>query len=155
VAQAETAAEITAAQSQTSQHPKPPRRKPARRPLPDHLPRERIVLPSPTACPCGGKLRKLGEDVTETLERVPARWKVIQHVREKMTCRACEAITQPPAPSHPIARGRAGPQLLADVLFGKYGATCRSTGKATSTRARASSSTCRPWPTGSGPLLRR
>ena len=123
VAQAATADEIGAAQSQTSRHPKPPRRKPARRPLPDHLPRERIVLPSPTACPCcGGKLRKLGEDVTETLERVPARWKVIQHVREKMTCRTCEAIAQPPAPSHPIARGRAGPQLLADVLFGKYGA---------------------------------
>jgi len=56
------------------------------------------------------------------LERVPASWKVIQIVREKMTCRQCEAITQPPAPSHPIARGRAGPQLLADVLFGKYGA---------------------------------
>ena len=74
-------------------------------------------------CPCcGGKLRKLGEDITETLERVPAQWKVIQHVREKLTCRTCESITQPPAPSHPIARGRAGPQLLAEVLFGKYGA---------------------------------
>jgi transposase len=100
-----------------------PRQKPARRPLPENLPRERRVEPSPLACPCcGGRLRKLGEDITETLEREPARWKVIQHVREKMTCRACEAITQPPAPSHPIARGRAGPQLLADVLFGKYGA---------------------------------
>jgi transposase len=99
------------------------RRKPARRPLPDHLPRERRVEPSPSACPCcGGRLRKLGEDVTEMLERVPASWKVIQIVREKMTCRACEQITQPPAPSHPIARGRAGPQLLADILFGKYGA---------------------------------
>jgi transposase len=71
---------------------------------------------------CGGPLRKLGEDITETLERVPAQWKVIQHVREKLTCRTCESITQPPAPSHPIARGRAGPQLLAEVLFGKYGA---------------------------------
>src|SRR5207344_159473 len=71
---------------------------------------------------CGGRLRKLGEDVTETLERVPARWKVVQYVREKMTCRSCEAITQPPAPSHPIARGRAGPQLLAEILSGKYGA---------------------------------
>jgi hypothetical protein len=56
------------------------------------------------------------------LERVPARWKVIEIVREKMTCRRCEQITQPPAPSHPLARGRAGPQLLAEVLFGKYGA---------------------------------
>jgi len=130
VAQAATADEIAAAQSQPSQRDgeqvprsKPPRRKPARRPLPETLPRERRVEPSPSACPCcGGKLRKLGEDITEMLERVPASWKVIQIVREKMTCRQCEAITQPPAPSHPIARGRAGPQLLADVLFGKYGA---------------------------------
>jgi transposase len=100
-----------------------PRRKPARRPFPDHLPRERIVYPVPTACPCcGGILRKIGEDVTEMLEQVPARWKVIQHVREKFSCRGCEAITQPPAPSHPIARGRAGPCLLAQVLFSKYGA---------------------------------
>ena len=98
------------------------RRKPARRPLPEHLPRERIVYPAPSACPCcGGALHKLGEDVTETLELVPRQWKVIQHVREKFSCRACEAITQPPAPSHPIARGRAGPGLLAHVLFAKYG----------------------------------
>jgi len=98
------------------------RRKPARRPLPDHLPRERVVYPSPAACPCcGGALHKLGEDVTETLEMIPRQWKVIQHVREKFSCRSCEAITQPPAPSHPIARGRAGPQLLAHILFSKYG----------------------------------
>jgi transposase len=96
--------------------------KPARRPLPEHLPRERIVYPSPAACPCcGGALHKLGEDVTETLELIPRQWKVIQHVREKFSCRTCEAITQPPAPSHPIARGRAGPWLLAHVLFAKYG----------------------------------
>ena len=66
-------------------------------------------------------LRKLGEDVTETLELIPRQWKVIQHVREKYSCRTCEAITQPPAPSHPIARGRAGPSLLAHILFSKYG----------------------------------
>src|SRR5271167_1918039 len=97
------------------------RKKPARRPLPDHLPRERIVYPAPAACPCcGGTLRKLGEDVTETLEVVPRQWKVIQHVREKFSCRSCEAITQPPAPSHPIARGRAGPWLLAHILYAKY-----------------------------------
>jgi transposase len=95
--------------------------KPARRPLPEHLPRERIVHPGAAQCPCcGGQLRKLGEDVTETLEYVPARWKVIQHVREKFACRGCETITQTPAPFHPIARGRAGPQLLAQILFGKY-----------------------------------
>ncbi len=99
------------------------RRKPARRPLPEHLPRERIVYPAPTTCPgcCGGVLRKIGEDVTETLELIPRQWKVIQHVREKFSCRSCETITQPPAPSHPIARGRAGPELLAHILFSKYG----------------------------------
>ncbi len=98
------------------------RRMPARRPLPESLPRQRIVYPAPEACPCcGGGLRKLGEDVTETLERVPAQWLVIQHVRGKFSCRSCEAITQPPAPSHPIARGRAGHNLLAEVAFAKYG----------------------------------
>ncbi len=98
------------------------RRLPARRPLPETLPRRRIVHPAPEACPCcGGGLRKLGEDVTETLERVPAQWLVIQHVREKFSCRSCEAITQPPAPAHPIARGRAGPNLLAEVAFAKFG----------------------------------
>src|SRR5262245_6179524 len=128
VAQVETAAEIAATQPSQpdggqATRATPPRRQPARRPWPETLPRERRVEPSPATCPCcGGRLRKLGEDITETLERVPAQWKVVQHVREKWTCRQCEAITQPPAPSHPIARGRAGPQLLADALFGKYGA---------------------------------
>jgi transposase len=99
------------------------RRWPARRPLPEHLPRERIVYPAPATCLCcgGTTLRKIGEDVTETLELIPRQWKVIQHVREKFSCRACEAISQPPAPSHPIARGRAGPKLLAQILFSKYG----------------------------------
>jgi transposase len=123
-AQAEAAAQMAAAaaarQKITVQAFE--RRKPARRPLPEHLPRERIVYPSPAGCPCcGGTLRKLGEDVTETLELIPRQWKVIQHVREKFSCRSCEAITQPPAPSHPIARGRAGPGLLAHILFAKYG----------------------------------
>jgi transposase len=119
--EAETAAELAAARANVEVRSFT-RKKPARRPLPDHLPRERIVYPAPSACPCcGGVLRKIGEDVTETLEHVPACWKVIQHVREKFSCRSCETITQPPAPSHPIARGRAGPQLLAHVLFAKYG----------------------------------
>ncbi len=97
------------------------RRKPARRPLPAHLPRVRQVYPSPSACPCcAGRLHKLGEDITESLERVPASWFVLQHVREKFSCRSCDAITQPPAPSHPIARGRAGPVLLAEIAFGKF-----------------------------------
>lgn len=100
----------------------PPRRKPVRGPLPAHLPRERVVLPSPCACPsCGSALSKLGEDVTETLEVIPRQWKVIQTVRERLACRACEQVHQPPAPFHPIARGRAGPNLLATVLEAKYG----------------------------------
>ena len=98
------------------------RKRPARRALPEHLPRERVVHPAPAVCSCcgGSALRKIGEDVTETLEHVPSRWKVIQHVREKFSCRSCEAIAQTPAPSHPIARGRAGPFLLAHILFCKY-----------------------------------
>ena len=92
--------------------------KPARRPLDEKLTRERIVHVGPCTCVhCGSdRIRKLGEIVTETLEHVPEQWKVLQHVREKFTCRACEKITETPAPSHPIARGRAGPQLLAQVL---------------------------------------
>jgi transposase len=123
-AQAEAAARMAAAAaSDKIKVPSFERRKPARRPLPEQLPRERVVYPLPAICPCcgGGSLRKIGEDVTETLELVPRQWKVIQHVREKLSCRTCEAITQPPAPSHPIARGRAGPKLLAHVLFSKYG----------------------------------
>ena len=98
------------------------RRKPVRAPFPAHLPRERVVLPAPAACPCcGGKLAKLGETITETLESVPRQWKVIQTVREKFTCRACEKIAQPPAPFHVIPRGHVGPSLLAMILYAKYG----------------------------------
>ena len=119
-AQAEAAAGMAAASDRIKV---PSRRKPARRSLPEQLPRERIVYPPSAACPCCGStsLRKIGEDVTETLELIPRQWKVIQHVREKLSCRTCEAITQPPAPSYPIARGRAGSKLLAHVLFSKYG----------------------------------
>jgi hypothetical protein len=93
------------------------RRKPVRAPLPEHLPRERVVIPGLTACPCcGGRLSKLGETITESLESVPRQWKVVQTVREKFTCRSCETISQPPAPFYPIARGRAGPKLLALIL---------------------------------------
>ena len=98
------------------------RRRPVRAPLPAHLPRERVVIPAPCACPaCGGKLSKLVEDVTETLEVVPRQWKVIQTVREKFSCRSCQRITQPPAPFHAIARGRAGASLLAMILYAKFG----------------------------------
>src|SRR5216684_2914813 len=99
------------------------RKRPSRKPFPEHLPRERVIETAPTACPCcgGARLRKLGEDVTETLEVIPRQWKVIQHVREKFTCRDCEKISQAPAPFHVTARGWAGPSLLAMILFEKYG----------------------------------
>ena len=99
------------------------RRKPGRKPFPAHLPRERVVVPPPTSCACCGsdRLSKIGEDVTETLEAVPRRWKVIQTVREKFTCRDYEKISQPPAPFHATPRGWAGPNLLATIVFEKYG----------------------------------
>ena len=99
------------------------RRKPVRKPFPEHLPRERVVIAAPTSCTCCGSERivKMGEDITETLEVIPRQWKVIQTVREKFTCRACEKISQPPAPFHAIPRGWAGPQLIAMVAFEKFG----------------------------------
>src|SRR5258706_13241168 len=120
-----SAAEAKAAAVIAQQTPPPTdaeREKPARRPLPAHLPRERVVHAAPCACRhCGsGRIRKLGEQTAETLERVPAHWKVITHVRETFTCRVCEKITETPSPSHPIVRGRAGPHLLAEVVFAKY-----------------------------------
>jgi transposase len=91
--------------------------------FPDHLPRERVVIDPPTACECcgGNRLRKLGEDVTRTLETQPRRWKVIETVREKFSCRDCEKISQAPAPFHAVARGWAGPSLLAMIMFEKFG----------------------------------
>ena len=99
------------------------RRRPARKPFPEHLPRERVVIEAPAACSCCGSDRivKMGEDITETLEVIPRKWKVIQTVREKFTCRQCEKISQPPAPFHPTPRGWAGPNLLAMILFEKFG----------------------------------
>ncbi len=98
------------------------RRKPARRPLPAELPREtETIAPAQEACPdCGGTLRMLGEDVCETLEYVPARFKVIRTVRPKLSCAACSRIVQELAPNRPIDRGLAGPGLLAHVLVAKY-----------------------------------
>ena len=89
--------------------------RPSRRPLPDNLLVERIVEPMACACgKCGSeRLHKLGEVVSKTLECEPRRWKIIEHIREKFSCRDCEAITEAPAPSHPIPRGFAGPGLLA------------------------------------------
>src|ERR1700686_3680842 len=96
--------------------------KATRKPLPEHLPREvRKYLPKQEACPdCGGALKSLGEDVSEILEYVPARFKVIRQVRPKLACACCERIVQAEAPSRPIKRGVAGPGLLAHVLVSKY-----------------------------------
>jgi transposase len=93
-----------------------------RRNFPAHLPRRRIVHPAPACCPCcgGTRLSKIGEDVTETLDVVPRQMFVTEHVREKFSCRSCETIAQPPAPFHAIARGYAGPSLLAMILVDKY-----------------------------------
>jgi transposase len=121
VAEDELKARNAAAQTQTVRPFQ--RKRPSRKPFPEHLPRERVVIPAPAICPCCGsaKLSKLGEDVTETLEVIPRRWKVIQTVREKFSCRECERVTQPPAPFHVTPRGFAGPNLLAMVLFEKFG----------------------------------
>lgn len=104
---------------------RPPKRdasRPRRRPLPDHLPREtQTHAPEADACPaCGGTRKPLGEDVTEVLEYVPASFKVIRIVRPKCTCASCDTIVQAEAPGRPIARGLAGPGLLAHVLVAKY-----------------------------------
>ena len=115
----ELAAEQAAARTTTVRA----RRRAERDTFPDHLPRERVVIDPPTACACCGglRLRKLGEDVTQTLETTPRRWKVIETVREKFSCRDCETFSQEPAPFHVIPRGWAGPSLLAMIVFEKFG----------------------------------
>ncbi len=98
-----------------------PKNKPVRRPLPAHLPRERVVHEVACTCSdCGVPMRRIGEDVAEVLEYVPASFKVVRHVRPKFACARCERIVQAPAPARPIARGIAGPGLLAHILVSKY-----------------------------------
>jgi transposase len=114
-----------AAELPTQPIPEVTREKPARRPLPPHLPREPVMHPAlpgeSCTCPdCGGAMRALSQDVAEVLEYVPSHFKVIRHVRPKLTCSRCEKIVQSPAPVRPIARGMAGPALLAHVLVSKY-----------------------------------
>ena len=120
---AEDAARAEQAAEKTTKVAAFERRKPVKKPFPDHLPRERVVVEAPATCTCCGSDRivKMGEDVTETLEVIPRQWKVIQTVREKFTCRTCEKISQSPAPFHPIPRAWAGPSLLAMIVFEKYG----------------------------------
>ena len=95
--------------------------KPYRQPLPDHLPREDVLHEPSCVCPdCGGAMRRMGEDVTEQLDYVPASFRVVCHVRPRLSCRSCERIVQAPLPSMPIERGRPGAGLLAHVLVSKY-----------------------------------
>ena len=93
-----------------------------RRPLPEHLRREvHTHLPGHKACPeCGGTLKKLGEDVSEMLEYIPASFVVLRHVRPKLSCARCACVVQAPAPTRPVDRGLAGPGLLAHVLTAKF-----------------------------------
>jgi transposase len=118
----ELRAEMAAKANGTTLVPAHTRKRPVKKPFSEHLPRERVIVPGPTACSCCGsaRLAKLGEDITETLEVIPSQWKVIQHVREKFTCRDCEKISQAPAPFHVMARGHLGPSLLAMILYNKY-----------------------------------
>ena len=113
-------AELAAAEAPASSAP--PVKRPVRKPLPDHLPRETVEhAPADCCCPdCGGALKKLGEDVSETLEYLPEHFKVIRHVRPKLACARCDTIVQAPAASRPIANGLAGPGLLAHVLTAKF-----------------------------------
>src|SRR6516225_10088056 len=95
--------------------------KPARRALPQHLPREDLRHPAPCTCPsCGGALRKIADEVSETLDYVPGRFKVVRHIREKLSCRVCDTVVAAPAPDHAIARGRAGAGLLAHIVVSKF-----------------------------------
>ena len=98
------------------------RQHPVRKPLPPHLPRETITHEAACTCPgCGGTVfSRIGQDEREVLEYVPSSFKVIRHIRPKLSCRACETIVQPPMPSLPIERGRPGPGLLAQVLVAKF-----------------------------------
>ena len=111
-----------AAQPSSTQTDSKRRSRPARKPLPEDLPREVVThLPAHTCCPdCGGALRQFGEDVSEQLERIPASFKVIRHVRPKFACAGCESVVEAPAPARPIDRGLPGPGLLAHVLVSKY-----------------------------------
>src|SRR5258708_28599373 len=98
------------------------RKRPVRKPWPDDIECERVVIEAPTSCACcgGSRLAKIGEDVNRTLEEIPRRFKLIETVREKFTCRDCEKITQPPAPFHATPRGFIGPRLLAPRLFATF-----------------------------------
>jgi transposase len=98
-----------------------PARKPVRKPLPQHLPRESVIHAPDATCPdCGTAMQRIGEDVSEMLEYVPARFKVIRHIRPKLSCACCQRIVQVPAPIRPIDHGLPGPALLAHIAVSKF-----------------------------------
>jgi transposase len=119
-AEAEARAKAAAEKAQV---PAYERKRPARKPFADHIPRERVELPVPEACTCCGsdQLSRIGEVITETLKTIPRQWRVVQTVRPKVSCRACQTIMQPPAPFHVTPRGWAGASFLAMIAFEKYG----------------------------------
>ncbi|EIE49912.1 IS66 family insertion sequence transposase protein, partial [Citreicella sp. 357] len=123
--EAATEDEIAAGKAKTTAVAGFERRRPARKPFPEHLPRQRVVIDAPSACSCCGSDRivKMGEDITETPAVIPRQWKVIHTVRETFTCRAREKISQPPAPFHPTPRGWAGPTLPAFAIGLEHMAT--------------------------------
>ena len=115
--------QVEPTRSPVAAEPKPERQRPSRKPLPAHLPRDIHVhgVDDTAGCPeCGGDLRRIGEDVSETLEFIPARFRVTRHVRAKLACACCNTLIQAEAPERPIYRGMAGPGLLAHVLVSKY-----------------------------------
>src|ERR1700751_1394197 len=123
--------------------------RPKRKPLPDHLPRQEIVHEpahdGAGTCPdCGGGMARLGEDVTEILDYIPGRFRVIRHVRPKYACRCCDAITQAPAPALPTPRGRAAPACWRICWWRNMPIICPCIDRARFTRATASTSTARP-----------
>jgi transposase len=123
----ETEAEQSASEEKTAPARVPRnRKKPARKPLPEHLQRETFEHKPPSDCcpECKGVLRLFGEDVAEILEYIPANFKVIRHVRPKYACNKCSHVVQAPAPSRTLARGLAGPGLIAHVLIAKYADHC-------------------------------
>ena len=93
-----------------------------RKKLPAHLPREEVVLEPEAKCDsCGGKtFRKIGEDVSEILERIPESYKVIKYIRPRCACTNCDNIVQAYTPSKVIDKGIAGPGLLADIFVNKF-----------------------------------
>ena len=146
------AARTAPAAQRIPDQPRRERRQPMRRPLPDHLPREEIVHDPGSVCPgCGGtRFNKLGEDVTEILEKIPARLKVIRHIRPKLSCRCCERILQAPMPDLPIEKGRPDRAWSPMSWSANTSTGCRSTVNRRSWRAKASRSSAPPWRTGSG-----